>query len=167
VNALDLCAGAGGLTLGLRRAGFDVTGLELNKDACDTHRRHAGPCEQADLRTWHPPCSYVLVAGGVPCQPFSLAGQRLGLDDPRYLVPDFLRVAREARASATMLHVRQQRGAVRLTPAQCAALQAFPADWTFSGTKGAQHKQIGNAIPPPLAEAVARSIWRALTGETP
>ena len=42
--ALDLCAGAGGLSLGLQRAGWDVLGIELDADACETHRRHVGPC---------------------------------------------------------------------------------------------------------------------------
>ena len=103
MRALDLCAGAGGLSLGLLRAGFDVLGIELDADAIDTHRRHVGPCEAADLRTYHPDEQRDLTAGGVPCQPFSAAGLGLGLDDPRYLVPDFLRIAREAGSRAVML----------------------------------------------------------------
>lgn len=42
LRALDLCAGAGGLSLGAQRAGFDVLGVELDADAIDTHRRHVG-----------------------------------------------------------------------------------------------------------------------------
>ena len=67
------------------------------------HRRHVGPCEASDLRTYHPDERRDLTAGGVPCQPFSAAGLGLGLDDPRYLVPDFLRIAREAGSRAVML----------------------------------------------------------------
>lgn len=62
-------------------------------------------------------------------------------------------------------HVRQLNGAVRLTPEQCAALQDFPIGWTFSGTKTAQYRQIGNAVPRGLARAIGRAIWKALTGD--
>jgi len=43
MRAIDVCAGAGGFSLGLSRAGFDVLGVELDSDAIDTHRRHAVP----------------------------------------------------------------------------------------------------------------------------
>jgi len=65
--ALDLCAGAGGMSLGLQRAGWDVRGVELDADACETHRENVGPCEQADLWAWHPSHDVALVAGGIPC----------------------------------------------------------------------------------------------------
>ncbi len=325
MKALDLCCGAGGLTLGLQRAGFEVYGFDFDADAIDTHRRHAGPASRVDIKRrlcldaeepapWFPPLADV-VAGGVPCQPFSAAGLGLGLDDPRYLVPDFLRIAREAGSRAVLLenvrglvlkpkafravldafeaewlttwtvvdaadfgvpqhrdrlfvvgfkdaaararfrwpqpthappgslfgapyrtvrealslgaprplgmldrpaptitaggteggggaepianrrrrtelvaeleaagladrpattvqgdprlavaghHDRQQGGAVRLTPEQCALLQGFPAGWTWTGNKSSQHRQIGNAVPPALAEAVARAVMAAL-----
>ena len=131
-RALDICAGAGGLSLGLTRAGFDVLGLELDPDACDTHRRHVGPCEAADLRTWHPPTSCVLCAGGIPCQPFSMAGARLGLDDPRYLAPDFLRVAREAEAQAIL--IENVRGLVRDARAFRAVLDLCEAEYHVAWT---------------------------------
>lgn len=47
---------------------------------------------------------------------------------------------------------------VRLTIAQMALLQGFPADWKFSGGKTSAYRQIGNAFPPPVAEAVGRSL---------
>ena len=59
---------------------------------------------------------------------------------------------------------REQRDAVRLSPQQCAALQAFPPGWTFTGNRSSQHRQIGNAVPPPLGEAVGRSVFAALRG---
>lgn len=50
----------------------------------------------------------------------------------------------------------------RLTQAECAALQGFPAWYRFSGSKTAQFRQIGNALPPALAEAVGRAIKEAM-----
>ena len=132
MRALDLCAGAGGLSLGLLRAGFDVLGIELDADAIDTHRRHVGPCEAADLRTYHPDEQRDLTAGGVPCQPFSAAGLGLGLDDPRYLVPDFLRIAREAGSRAVLLE--NVRGLVLKPKAFRAVLDAFEAEWLTTWT---------------------------------
>jgi site-specific DNA-cytosine methylase len=102
--AIDVCAGAGGLSLGLRRAGFETHGVEHDPDAVETHRANVGPCDLADITTWHPPRSADLVAGGVPCQPFSVAGDRLGLDDDRgQLFRHLIRIAIEANARAVLL----------------------------------------------------------------
>jgi DNA (cytosine-5)-methyltransferase 1 len=132
LKAYDLCAGAGGLSLGLQRAGFDVLGIELDDDAIETHRRHVGPCEAADLRTYHPDEQRDLTAGGVPCQPFSAAGLGLGLDDPRYLVPDFLRIAREAGSLAVMLE--NVRGLVQRPRDLRAVLDLFEAEYLTTWT---------------------------------
>jgi DNA (cytosine-5)-methyltransferase 1 len=52
---------------------------------------------------------------------------------------------------------------VRLSETAAAILQGFPDGWKFCGkTKSARWSQIGQAMPPPLAEAVARSIARQL-----
>lgn len=72
-------------------------------------------------------------------------------------------VSCDPRVSPAGHHERQQRGSVRLTPDQCAVLQGFPSGWAWTGTKKSQHRQIGNAFPPALAEAVARAILRALS----
>ena len=53
-------------------------------------------------------------------------------------------------------------GLRRLTPQECAALQGFPADWPFVGPKTAVYRQVGNACPPALAEAIGRSLSDAL-----
>ena len=43
-----------------------------------------------------------------------------------------------------------------------ATLQGFPDDWRFAGKKTAAYRQVGNAFPPPVAEAVGRQIAKAL-----
>lgn len=49
----------------------------------------------------------------------------------------------------------------RLTTAECAILQDFPAGHPFQGGVGAQYRQIGNAVPPRLAEVVGRALLEA------
>lgn len=56
---------------------------------------------------------------------------------------------------------------VKLTVRQVALLQGFPPDWRFSGRKTAAYRQVGHALPPPLAHAVGESIARALRGAQP
>lgn len=51
-----------------------------------------------------------------------------------------------------------QRGLRRLSPRECAAIQTFPADWIFCGSRSAQYRLVGNAVPPLLAKAVATSL---------
>ncbi len=53
------------------------------------------------------------------------------------------------------------RGARRLTVRESALLQSFPADMQFEGSRSSQYTQIGNAVPPRLAEVVGASIARA------
>ena len=53
-------------------------------------------------------------------------------------------------------------GLPRLTYKMLAKLQGFPEDWHFLGNKGEKHKQIGNALPPQLAEAVLKSVAQCL-----
>lgn len=53
----------------------------------------------------------------------------------------------------------------RLTLRMTARIQGFPDDWQFSGHKTAAYRQIGNAFPPPVAAAVARQIYAALSAK--
>jgi DNA (cytosine-5)-methyltransferase 1 len=46
-----------------------------------------------------------------------------------------------------------------------ARLQGFPEDWKFAGKKTAAYRQVGNAFPAPVAQAVATQIAKALTAK--
>ena len=45
-----------------------------------------------------------------------------------------------------------------MTVRECATLQGFPAWFTFSGSKTSQYRQVGNAVPPAMGEAIARAV---------
>ncbi|RLV01597.1 DNA (cytosine-5-)-methyltransferase [Streptomyces griseocarneus] len=307
--SIEVCAGAGGLALGLENAGFSHAALlELDSDACQTLRtnRPQWPVEQGDLRHYKPALvnQHVdLISGGIPCPPFSVAGQQLGEEDERNLFPAMLDLAAAVAPRAILIEnvkgltqtrfsgyrrqilqrleslgysaawkllyacdfgVSQLRpravlvamrpadfdrftwpeplttqatvptvgevlsksmttrgwelaetwaktadtvaptlcggsrkhggpdlgptrarkawrrlgvngagvaddvpgpGAplpVKLTVPQMALLQGFPADWEFAGRKTSAYRQVGNAFPPPVAEAVGRAVASAL-----
>lgn len=101
---VEVCAGAGGLGLGLHRAGWTGTSMELDADAAATHNANVGPCLQADITSASAPHAADLVAGGVPCQSFSIAGEQGGMDDPRgRLFASLLRIGVEAGARCVLL----------------------------------------------------------------
>ncbi|MGN0848844.1 MAG: DNA (cytosine-5-)-methyltransferase, partial [Victivallaceae bacterium] len=94
--AIELFAGAGGLAVGIEEAGFDTIGLiELDKTASDTLK-----CNRPNWRVINDDIANIscldleeyfnikrgeldLLSGGAPCQSFSYAGKRLGLEDAR------------------------------------------------------------------------------------
>ena len=107
-TSLEICAGAGGQALGLEQAGFEHEQLvEIEPPACATLR--------LNRPNWHVVAGDVreysglhlkgidLVAGGVPCPPFSKAGKQLGNDDERDLFPEAIRLVDEIRPQAVML----------------------------------------------------------------
>jgi DNA (cytosine-5)-methyltransferase 1 len=321
LTSIEICAGAGGQALGLEHAGFAHEAVvEIDPHAAETLRLNRpgwniigprigdrGPFDgkPGDVRAfsakdWEGRID--LLAGGVPCPPFSMAGKQLGADDERDLFPQALRLVAECLPRAVMLEnvrgllhprftayradienelrrlgyepawrllhashygVPQLRprtilvalstkhawnfhwpaasaasaptvgdclydliaendweksaewraGAQRIAPTlvggskkhggpdlgptrakrewaslgvdglgianeapkpgfdgmpkltvrMTARLQGFPDDWFFAGGKTAQYRQVGNAFPPPAAEAVARQIASVLT----
>jgi DNA (cytosine-5)-methyltransferase 1 len=108
MNSLEICAGAGGQALGLEQAGFEHLDLvEYEPPACATLRANRPDWRviQGDVRNYsaHHLKGVELIAGGVPCPPFSHAGKQLGADDERDLFPEALRLVDEARPLAVML----------------------------------------------------------------
>lgn len=314
LRSLELCAGAGGQALGLEAAGFDHSAVvEIDKHCCATlrHNRPQWDVRETDLRLFKEEAHKFrgdvdLVAGGLPCPPFSVAGKQLGENDERNLFPDAIDIVDAIRPSAVMIEnvrgfldavfedyrtglkenleklgyevdwtrlisadygvpqlrprvvivaierkrfgglssfdwpkatvakhktvgeaigdlmaergwagvdewikgantvaptlvggskkhggadlgpTRAKRaweqlgvdgkgvadeapghnfvGLPRLTIPMVARLQGFPAEWTFSGGKTAAYRQVGNAFPPPVAEAVASELRNVLQG---
>ncbi|MEI6374134.1 MAG: DNA cytosine methyltransferase [Actinomycetes bacterium] len=108
LTSIEVCAGAGGQALGLEQAGFEhLACVENDKNACETlrHNRPNWRIDEADLETWEwdGQGSVDLLAGGVPCPPFSLAGKQLGSEDERDLFPAILRLAGEIEPKALMI----------------------------------------------------------------
>lgn len=108
LTSLELCAGAGGQAHGLELAGFHHEGLvEIDADCCKTlnMNRPAWTIHEEDLNKFNGR-SYKgidLLAGGLPCPPFSVAGKQLGKDDERNLFPAAIRLIDETRPKAIMI----------------------------------------------------------------
>lgn len=108
LTSLEMCAGGGGQALGLERAGFTHEGLiEIDKHACATLRLNRPKWQvfEEDLETFdgRPFKGIDLLAGGLPCPPFSVAGKQLGKKDERNLFPGAIRLVDEIRPRAVMI----------------------------------------------------------------
>ncbi len=109
LTCLEICAGAGGQSLGLEQAGFaHVVAVEIDPDACETlrlNRQRAWGVLEKDIHDFDGRLyrHVDLLAGGVPCPPFSVAGKQLGADDERDLFPQALRLVEECEPTAVML----------------------------------------------------------------
>lgn len=107
-TSIEMCAGAGGQALGLEKAGFDhIDLIEIDNHACNTLRQNRPFWNviEGDLRNYSAKGikNLDLLAGGVPCQPFSKAGKQLGSEDERDLFFEAIRLVSEAKPKAVML----------------------------------------------------------------
>ncbi|WP_241680066.1 DNA cytosine methyltransferase [Serratia oryzae] len=116
-TSIELCAGAGGQALGLHLAGFKhIALIDNDPPACETlrlnNREHGlgwgNVFEQGlDVFATNHAKEYIglvdLVAGGVPCPPFSKAGKQLGKDDERDLFPIAIDIVTTIRPKAVLI----------------------------------------------------------------
>lgn len=113
MDSIELFSGTGGLALGLKQAGFCHKALfEWDKNSCDNIRKNVDE-GHPDVKKWSIIQSDVrsvrferfadkidLIAGGPPCQPFSLGGKHKAYNDCRDMFPEAVRAVRETRPKA-------------------------------------------------------------------
>ncbi len=139
MQSIEFCAGAGGQALGLEQAGFRHSALvEIESDYAKTLQlnRPSWDVHTADMNHFdgRPYKGMDLLAGGLPCPPFSVAGKQLGERDERNLFPAALRLIDEIRPKAVMIeNVRGFLSAVfedyRLELKQTLNKLGYHADW--------------------------------------
>ena len=108
MRSIEFCAGAGGQALGLEQAGFKHEALvEIEPDFAKTLRlnRPLWDVRTADMNEFDGRSfkGVDLLAGGLPCPPFSIAGKQLGERDERNLFPAAIRLVDEIRPKAVMI----------------------------------------------------------------
>lgn len=126
MRAVELFAGAGGLAMGVSLAGFkSLAVVEWDKWACDTVRENQRrgfplvsdwPLHEGDVRNvdWSAiPQDIELLAGGPPCQPFSMGGKHMAHDDSRDMFPATVEIVRTLRPKAFI--VENVKGLTRST----------------------------------------------------
>lgn len=108
MQSIEFCAGAGGQALGLELAGFRHAALvEIDRNCAKTLEinRPGWNVFAQDMNTFdgRPYRGVDLMAAGLPCPPFSIAGKQLGDKDERNLFPAALRLIDEIRPKAVMI----------------------------------------------------------------
>ena len=156
MKSIELFAGAGGLGLGITLAGFEhLAVVEWDKWACDTIRENqqrgyplvsSWNLAQMDVREYDYsvlPEGLDLVAGGPPCQPFSISGKHRAFDDERDMFPTVVDVIRRVKPRAFI--IENVKGLTRSTFAnyyQYILLQLeFPEVKRNSGEDWQSHNQ--------------------------
>ncbi|WP_261319099.1 DNA cytosine methyltransferase [Rhizobium leguminosarum] len=106
-RVLELCAGGGGLALGLERAGFEhVALIEFNRHAAATLRKNRPNWNvvEADVRkvdfTRYRDQRIDLLTGGLPCTPYTTVGKRMGKQDENDLMMEGVRAVRDVAPKA-------------------------------------------------------------------
>ncbi|WP_433475386.1 DNA cytosine methyltransferase [Spirillospora sp. CA-142024] len=142
LRVVEICAGAGGQSLGLERAGFEhELAVELDTNAIQTLKLNRpgwkiGEGDVADPSVWDP-ADYQgidLFAGGVPCPPFTIAGKQLGATDERDLFAWAVKQCREMKPRALLLENVRGLSMNRFTAYRQAVLDElhdmeYIADW--------------------------------------
>ena len=108
LTCVEICAGAGGQAIGLENAGFEHVALvEYESDYCAVLRNNKPNwnviCADVHQFDGSPYVGVDLLAGGVPCPPFSVASKQLGENDERDLFPEAIRLISEIKPRAVML----------------------------------------------------------------
>jgi len=116
MQSVELYTGAGGLALGISRAGFKhLAVVERDHDSCDTLRENKRRkvegvdhwpvfnCDVRDFDFGSIPEGIELLAAGVPCQPFSIGGKHKGQLDERNLFPQTIEVIRRLKPQAVII----------------------------------------------------------------
>lgn len=141
-RVVEICAGAGGQSLGLEQAGFEhAVAVELDRFAAQTLRINrkqwsVAEGDVADPSVWNPDeyRDVDLLAGGVPCPPFSSAGRQLGASDERDLFAWAVELAERVNPRALLLeNVRglstPRFAAYRQRVLDRLAMLGYVADW--------------------------------------
>ncbi len=115
MTALELFAGAGGMAIGVHRAGFEIVDLvEMNEACCQTLRAnadHMGWKDARDIEARDVQAidfgeyrgRVTLLTAGAPCQPFSNGGRRKGRHDDRDMLPEVVRAVAQCRPRAFVI----------------------------------------------------------------
>jgi DNA (cytosine-5)-methyltransferase 1 len=116
MRSIELFSGAGGLALGISKAGYHHEAIvEWNKAACDTVRYNKNngvmyvsnwPIYESDVNSFNLDVygeGIELLAGGPPCQPFSIGGIHKGSDDERNMFPAFIKAVRKLKPQAILV----------------------------------------------------------------
>ncbi|GGA71953.1 DNA cytosine methyltransferase [Pseudoclavibacter endophyticus] len=157
LTAVEICAGAGGQSLGLHLAGFrHVLAVELDRAAAETLDRNltrlaseegtprpvVAVGDVADRSVWEPEDyrGVSLLAGGVPCPPFSIAGKQLGTSDERDLFAWAVEAAGRMQPDAVLLENVRGLSMPRFAGYRQAVLDRFAelgyrADWRLLEAK--------------------------------
>ncbi len=138
LHFVDLFCGAGGMTLGLSQAGFQVkASVEISPIASATHRQNFPQCRhfEGDIADYDPleqvNSEIHLVSGGPPCQGFSVAGGRNPNDPRNRLFREFVRVVNIIRPWYVVMEnvpgiITMQQGAVKEAICQAFAEIGYP-----------------------------------------